>query len=888
MFKRFSTHQRFFIPQVIQTSSMDCGPAVLKAVLEGFRISVNYDSLRKACLTDISGTSIDVLEDIACQQGLDAEQVVIQNDHLLLPETNALPAIVVIRLANGFTHLVVAWRTYGNMVQIMDPSVGRMWIPQAKLLNMLYPYSYELHTEIWKEYTQTDIFCYPLYRRMSDLHISHTEIKRMIHEAQKDKDWRAMATLDAAVRILTTIAASGSVLNNDSAEKILKTYYESAMNNPLGEIIPEEYFSVYPSEHKKNDDQTLNVKGALLIHIAGKNKNASAQQSTSSKTSIISDTNVQPEKEFYQHVFLENRFLPVILIIALSLATFNISIEALILMGFITISSGITPHMDYHSFSLLSIFIFFAAVLFLECPINAAKLKIGRRFEISTRLKFLLKIPTLESQYFQTRTNADIAQRIHDMRLIRKMPEILISIFKSVFQIMITVMGIIWLMPTSPVFPIIIGLIAVSIPILSIPFLKEKDLQFRIFTGALAQFCLDALTGLTPLRSHHAENAIRYEQESILCKWKKSGIDYFLLKLSIIGCGIMINCMLSIALIYEYIVNAGNNQCILLLVYWVLNVSDLGLQLANSAGQYPGIRNRILRILDPIHKPINTNKCDSNDQQTEVSRNTKPSGMAIDLKNVSVIIGDQAVLSHIHLSVKSGEHVAIVGQSGAGKSTLMRLLLGFYSASIGDVTIDNKNLSENIQFFRREMAWIDPSVYIWNQTLFDNIVYGSTTHDYSQYGLILDQAGLVKILNHLPDKDKTRLGEAGKLVSGGEGQRVRLGRAMYKDNVRCVILDEPFRGLSRHERHSLLNKALDHWKSSTLFFISHDVSETKNFKRVLVIENGNIIEDGSPEHLLTTENSKYKSIIDKENNVKQLFQRVQWKKLWIEKGRLQF
>lgn len=149
------------------------------------------------------------------------------------------------------------------------------------------------------------------------------------------------------------------------------------------------------------------------------------------------------------------------------------------------------------------------------------------------------------------------------------------------------------------------------------------------------------------------------------------------------------------------------------------------------------------------------------------------------------------------------------------------------------------------------------------------------------------EAGLKNILNNFSDKDNIRLGEAGKLVSGGEGQRVRLGRSLYKNAVRCVILDEPFRGIGRIERQSLLKKALEHWKSSTLFFISHDVSETMQFNRVLVIEKGKIVEDGSPDSLLKKENSNYKAMIDKHHEVHESFRnKVQWKKIWIEKGRL--
>ena len=872
---------------------MDCGPAALKSVLEGFRISGNYDKLRKACLTDVSGTSIDVIEDVAWQFGLDAEQVMIQNDHLLLPETKALPAIVVVRLATGFTHFVVAWKTYGKMIQIMDPAVGRIWMSHQKFLEMLYPYSYAVAPDIWKEYAKTDVFVQPLYRRMCDINISNAEINRLIDTAQNDDNWQAMAILDASVRILKTITSSTAV-SSKSAEKILNTYYESQRNNPVETIIPDEYFSVVPLRFEKNVCTRLTVRGALLIHFSGKTENNSNTQqsepsdtSQSEKSSInIPDNTVQPEKEFYHHMLADSRYFSIILLIALSMATFNISIEALILMGVMTVGTGITQNLDQQGITLLSVFIFFAAVLLIEWPINAAKLQIGRRFEISTRLKFLLKIPKLNDHYFHSRTNADIAQRIHDMRLIRKMPEILTTLFRQIFQIMITVLGIIWLMPSIPLLPVLIGLIAVFIPILALPFLKEKDLQLRVFTGSLSQFCLDALKGLTPLRCHSAENAIRYEQETILSRWKKSGVDYFLMKLSIIGAGVIVNTILSIILIYEYIQTAGNNNCILLLIFWVLNLSDLGIQLANSVGSYPGIRNRILRILEPIHMPEKTIESENNASD---NGHIKESGMKIEFRNVSVRSGEQPILSDINIDIQPGEHVAIIGQSGAGKSSIMRVLLGFYDVTQGNVFIDNTSLHKKIEKIRKETAWIDPCVHIWNQTLFDNVVYGSTHKDHFRYGQILDQAGLIKILNNFPDRDETTLGEAGKLVSGGEGQRVRLGRGLYQNNCRCVILDEPFRGLSHQERHSLLHKALDYWRSSTLFFISHDILETTQFDRVLVVEKGKIIENGSPDQLLNNKYSHYKAFLDREKTAKQAFDKdnnVQWKKIWIEKGTL--
>ena len=123
--------RRWFAPEVIQTSAMDCGPAALKCLLEGFGIPVSYGRLREACQTSVDGTSIDTLETLAQTLGLEAEQVMMPVDHLLLPEADALPAIVVLRLPSGLTHFVVVWRVHGRLVQVMDPARGRRWVSRA-------------------------------------------------------------------------------------------------------------------------------------------------------------------------------------------------------------------------------------------------------------------------------------------------------------------------------------------------------------------------------------------------------------------------------------------------------------------------------------------------------------------------------------------------------------------------------------------------------------------------------------------------------------------------------------------------------------------------------------------------------------------------------------
>lgn len=152
---------------------------------------------------------------------------------------------------------------------------------------------------------------------------------------------------------------------------------------------------------------------------------------------------------------------------------------------------------------------------------------------------------------------------------------------------------------------------------------------------------------------------------------------------------------------------------------------------------------------------------------------------------------------------------------------------------------------------------------------------------------MIEQADLFGVLERLPEGLQTPLGESGGLVSGGEGQRVRLGRALGRQKARLVILDEPFRGLDREKRRLLLRRAREYWRGATLICITHDVGETQAFDRVVIIENGRISEDNAPAQLAARPDSRYNALLAAEQEVRQtLWEGAAWRRLWLEQGRL--
>ena len=188
---------------------------------------------------------------------------------------------------------------------------------------------------------------------------------------------------------------------------------------------------------------------------------------------------------------------------------------------------------------------------------------------------------------------------------------------------------------------------------------------------------------------------------------------------------------------------------------------------------------------------------------------------------------------------------------------------------------------------RREIAWIDPQVHLFRSTLYENLRYGIGSQGLARFGATLEAADLSRILEHAPEGLQTPIGEGGTLVSGGEGQRIRIGRALGRSGVRLAILDEPARGLGREERRRMLSSLRAHFSGATLLCVTHDVSDTLDFDRVLVIEQGRILEQGEPRTLEAQPRSRYRALLDEEAAMRRdLWANSSLRRLRLQAGRI--
>lgn len=908
MFKRPTSRRRLIAPEVVQTSTMDCGPASLKCMLEGYRIGASYGRLREACQIDVDGTSIDTLEEVAIQLGLEADQIMLPIEHVLLAEAEALPALIVIRLPNNNTHFVVAWRRAGSLLQVMDPSTGRRWTTGKQFLRGLYVHTMQVAAAGWREWSGTEEFLRPLDRRLADIGLSTSERKRLAQTALADESWRAMAALDAATRMVTSIVHSGGIRRGRQSAKVLQSFFAQARDTKQTDdpVIPDSYWSVRPTPTDLTGEEQLLLTGAVLLRVRGRKaaprqsggaaipgETSGAAQLSPELIAALNEAPSRPARELLRLLRADGLLAPASLSIALLLAACSVMVEVLLLRVLFDLGPEL-GHMEQRAGAMVAILSFVAALLLLEWPLVAGLLRSGRHLEGRLRLAFLRKIPRLGDQYFRSRLTSDMAERSHAVHLLRVLPDIGGRFLRAVFEITLTTAGIIWLDPASAALACTVTIVAICLPLISQPFLSHLDMRVRTHGGALSRFYLDALLGLVTVRAHGAERAIRREHESLLVEWARAGLGLQRMAVCVEALQSLIGFGLVAWLLYSHLMRgAAEAGAVLLLVYWALNIPVLGQEIALVVRQYPMLRNVTLRLLEPLGAPEEIEVKESGEAATADATNLSgvkretTKGVRLRLENVSVHAGGHSILEDINLSIEAGSHVALVGSSGAGKSSLVGLLLGWYRPATGSVLIDDLQLNQQLlERLRRETAWVDPTVQLWNDSLLGNLSYGARESS-MPLDRVIEETDLRCVLERLPEGLQMSLGEGGALLSGGEGQRVRLGRAVYRPDARLVILDEPFRGLDREKRKSLLASARSNWREATLLCVTHDVGETMSFERVLVVEAGRIVEDGAPLQLAAQAGSRYSALLEAERSVREgLWSSSEWRRLNMDKGAL--
>ena len=212
---------------------------------------------------------------------------------------------------------------------------------------------------------------------------------------------------------------------------------------------------------------------------------------------------------------------------------------------------------------------------------------------------------------------------------------------------------------------------------------------------------------------------------------------------------------------------------------------------------------------------------------------------------------EKDILAQINLEIKSGETVALVGSSGSGKTTLANLIPRFYSPEQGEIRLDGESLHEiSLKSLRDQIALVSQEVVLFNDSVYNNISYGSNSQFTKDEVLNAAKlANALEFIEELPQGFETQIGENGTRLSGGQKQRLAIARAILK-NAPILVLDEATSALD-NQSEKLVQEALDRLMTSrTTLVIAHRLSTIQHADKIVVMEQGRIVEVGKHEELL--------------------------------------
>ena len=257
------------------------------------------------------------------------------------------------------------------------------------------------------------------------------------------------------------------------------------------------------------------------------------------------------------------------------------------------------------------------------------------------------------------------------------------------------------------------------------------------------------------------------------------------------------------------------------------------------------------------------------DQKNEIyhdenAPSLKLKNASIEFKNISFTYPDGThALKNLSAKIEGGKKVGLVGVSGSGKTTFLNLIPRFFHLKNGSIFIDNQNINDiNLNSLRKEISLVSQDVILFDDTIRANILYGNSFASDEEIINACKFAAAQDFVEKLPNKYETVIGENGIKLSGGQKQRLSIARAILK-NSSIILLDEATSSLDS-ESESVIQKAIENLtKNKTTIIIAHRLSTVMNCDKILVFENGQIIEEGKHEFLVNN-SSTYKKLYEKQ------------------------
>tara|TARA_B100000579_G_scaffold76316_1_gene59043 strand:- start:226 stop:2016 length:1791 start_codon:yes stop_codon:yes gene_type:complete len=486
---------------------------------------------------------------------------------------------------------------------------------------------------------------------------------------------------------------------------------------------------------------------------------------------------------------------------------------------------------------------------------------LAQSIEHNIRIDAYSHVQKLDLSWFENKKVGDITAKLNDD--VNQLERFLDNGFNSIIQLIVSTIAIgAWFFYISP---LVASITILPVPIiLLIAFFFQRNLSPRYLAvrnsaGLLNNTIFNNLIGISTIKSFVSENIENLRIKKLSNNYRltnRSAIKLSSAFVPIVRMGVLSG-FLGTMIVGSYLalngkIEIGSYSILIFLTQRFLWPFTTLSETVDLFERSMASNKRILDLLNTgniIKDKKNAVNIDSYDNDLSFS-------------NINFQYGDNKILfNNLKFVIKKNSLTGIVGQTGSGKTTIIKLLLRFYDPQKGDILIGNTNIKNiKLKNLRENIGYVSQDIFMFDGSIKENIIYPETEFNNKKVEEAAKLSQCLEFINKLPDKYDTPIGERGQKLSSGQKQRIAIARAIYK-NPPILIFDEATSAIDNETEH-LIKVALNEIsKNRTTIVIAHRLSTVRNADNIIVIGDGDIIEEGNHNELIKNKNS-YKKLWD--------------------------
>ena len=481
----------------------------------------------------------------------------------------------------------------------------------------------------------------------------------------------------------------------------------------------------------------------------------------------------------------------------------------------------------------------------------------SRNIEYDLKNEIFFHYQTLPVQFYKENNTGDLMNRIsEDVSRVRMYVGPALMYGMNVTILMLTIIPFMFYINTKLAFYSILPLPMLVVAIYYVQnIINRRSEEIQKSLSDLSTYVQETFSGIRLIKSFvrednfssvFSEKSIEYKDKSLRLQFVLS--LFFPIIMTLIGLSIIITVYIGAVEVFNKNISIGNIAEFLIYVYLLTwPVTALGWITS------------IVQRASASQKRINQFLKEENNIITTENKSIDVKGK-VEFKNVSFKYPDTNIngLKKVSFNINPGDSLGVIGTTGSGKSTLANSLMRLFDIDHGSILIDDHKIQDlNVVEFRRQVGYVPQDVFLFSDTIENNILFGTRGKEIEDVEEAAENADLTRNIKSFPEKYKTKIGERGITLSGGQKQRISIARAIIK-KPKILILDDCLSAVDTKTENKILENLKKIMVDKTTIIISHRISSVKLAKKILVMDDGKVIEDGTHNELLRKKGNYYR------------------------------